>query len=477
MTRTNLLLSSAALTAAVVSCLYAGEVSDTHPKGAVTFNETIAPIVFNQCATCHHPGEAAPFVLTSYEDCKKRGALIAAVTKSRYMPPWHAAHGFGEFQDERRLSDEQIALIQQWVKDGMPEGDPAKLPALPHFTVGWHLGKPDLVVTMPKGFDLPASGPDIYRNFVVPLNLSEDKWVRAVEYHPGTRTVVHHCLFSYDATGSLRKKDGADGKPGFGGMGAGGQRGMVSGAGRNESGMPLSGSLGGWAVGATPVPLGDGLAFPLPKGSDLILQAHFHLTGKAETEVSTVGIYFAGKAPDRTLMGVSMPPIFGIGSGIHIPAGAKAYTIRDSFTLPVDMRIYSTGAHAHYLAKNMKMVATLPDGSVKPLLWIPDWDFAWQDRYRVKEPFVLPKGTKIEVEISYDNTAENPHQPSNPPKEVWWGEGSFDEMGNMGVQGVCVNKADEPVLAAALKEASGKALRNAFQDGTLARLGFSGRGR
>src|SRR5262249_33455460 len=157
------LLSSAALTAAVVSYLYAGEVAGAHAKGPVTFNETIAPIVFSQCATCHHPGEAAPFVLISYADCKKRGALIAAVAKSRYMPPWHAAHGFGEFQDERRLSDEQIASIQQWVKDGMPEGDPAKLPAVPHFTAGWHLAKPDLIVTMPKGFDLPASGPDIYR--------------------------------------------------------------------------------------------------------------------------------------------------------------------------------------------------------------------------------------------------------------------------------------------------------------------------
>ncbi len=174
-------------------------------------------------------------------------------------------------------------------------------------------------------------------------------------------------------------------------------------------------------------------------------------------------------------MGVQLPAVFGIGSGLDIPAGSKDYRIKDSFTLPVDVRAYSAGAHAHYLAKDMKMVAVLPDGSTKPLLRIPDWDFAWQDRYRFKDPFVLPKGTRIDVEISYDNTANNPHQPSNPPKEVWWGEGSFDEMGSMGIQGVCVRKEDEPVLAAALRKAGGQAVMNAMANGTLKRLGIGER--
>jgi mono/diheme cytochrome c family protein len=422
----------------------------------VTFAGQIAPIIFSQCAGCHHPGEAAPFSLTSYEDVKKRGALIAAVTKSHYMPPWHAAPGFGEFAGERRLTDDQIALIGEWVKEGMPQGDAAKTPALPHFAEGWHLGKPDLIVTMPQGFSLPASGPDIYRNFVVPLNLTDDKWVRAVEFHPGTRSVVHHCLFSYDASGTLRKRDGEDGKPGFSGMDGGRS--------------PRSGGLGGWAVGATPVPLADGLAFPLPKGSDLVLQEHFHLTGKAEVEQSTVGIYFADKAPERRLMGIQVPSIFGIGDHLDIPAGAKAYTIRGSFTVPVDVKAWSVGAHAHYLGKDMKMVATKPDGATVPLLWIPDWDFAWQDRYPYKEPFVLPKGTRIDVTLVYDNTAGNPHQPSNPPKEVWWGEGSFDEMGSMTLQVTAVRKEDELALQGALREAGRKALMAAASDGTLKRL-------
>ena len=453
MNRATILIAAAALAAAAGYAARSGK--------TVTFSEQIAPIIFNNCTTCHRPGEAAPFPLMSYADARKRGPLIAAVTKSRYMPPWHAAHGFGEFQDERRLSDEQIADIAQWVKDGMPQGDPAKLPALPKFTEGWHLGKPDLIVAMPKGFPVPASGPDVYRNFVVPLNLTEDKWVRAIEFRPGTRAVVHHCLFSYDATGTLRKREGADGKPGFGGMGAGRPR--IGGGG---------GRLGGWAVGATPVPLAEGLAYPLPKGSDLILQEHFHLTGKPETEVSTVGIYFANNAPERALLGIQVPPVFGIGSGLHIAAGEKSYTIKDSATVPVDLRVYSAGAHAHYLAKDMKMVAVLPGGRTQPLLWIPDWDFAWQDRYRLKEPIVLPKGTRIDVSITYDNSVENPHQPSHPPKDVWWGEGSFDEMGSMGVQGVCVRKEDEPILREAMRASATRAFASAMKNGTLLRLGL-----
>src|SRR5258708_34529587 len=161
----------------------------------ITFSETIAPIVYENCVTCHRPGEAAPFALISYDDVKKRGPLIATVTQSRYMPPWHAAHGYGDFADERRLSDAQIAAIGQWVKQGMPQGDPAKMPKLPRFADGWHLGKPDLVLEMPAGFDVPATGPDIYRNFALPTGVTEEKWVRAVEYRPSARKVVHHAIF------------------------------------------------------------------------------------------------------------------------------------------------------------------------------------------------------------------------------------------------------------------------------------------
>lgn len=426
----------------------------------ITFSSTIAPIIYNNCTTCHRPGEAAPFVLMSYEDVKKRGTLIATVIQSRYMPPWHAAHGYGEFAEERRLTDQQIAEIGAWVKQGMPQGDPAKAPKPPQFVEGWHLGKPDLILEMTVGFDVPAAGPDIYRNFVIPTGLTEDKWVRAVEFRPSARKVVHHVLFAYDGTGTLQKRSGVDGKPGFGGMGAVGVAG----------GTGNSGSLGGWAVGNTPVFLQDGLALPLPKGSDFILQMHFHPTGKAETEKSTVGIYFAEKAPAHKLFAIQGPALFGFGAGIDIPADAKNYTIDDSMTMPVDVMAYSVGAHAHYVGKEMKATATLPDGAVKPLLWIQNWDFAWQDRYNYKDPVPLPKGTRIDVHLVYDNSAGNPRNPSNPPQRVQWGEQSVDEMGSVTLQAIAVHKEDEPVLRQFLAGRMRAAVQHGIQDGTAKRM-------
>jgi mono/diheme cytochrome c family protein len=183
------------------------------PK-AVTFSEDIAPILYQHCVTCHRPGEVAPFPLITFEDAVKRGKSLVKVTESRVMPPWHAAHGYGEFADERRLTDAQIATIRDWFDHGMPRGDAAKMPPLPAFTEGWQLGTPDLILEMPEAFEVPASGPDVYRNFVMPTGLTEDRWVRAIEYRPGTRTVVHHSLFQYIRGGAAAKLANADGSPG-----------------------------------------------------------------------------------------------------------------------------------------------------------------------------------------------------------------------------------------------------------------------
>jgi hypothetical protein len=427
----------------------------------VTFSETIAPILYDNCVTCHRPGEAAPFPLISYEDAKKRGGSIARVTESRYMPPWHAARGFGQFADERGLTDAQIASIGEWVKQGMPQGDARKMPKLPQFPDGWHLGKPDLILEMPAAFEVPANGPDIYRNFVLPTGLTEDKWVRAVEFHPSARKAVHHAIFSYVRGGSVAKMDGADGRPGFGGITS-----LGLGAGPNTQ---PSGSLGAWAVGTTPVSLQDGLAFPLGKGSDVVAQLHFHPTGKVETERSIIGIYFADKAPERRIMNIGQPGFFGLLSGIDIPPGEKNYSIKGTMKLPVDMRAYSAMAHAHYLGKEMKATATLPDGTVQPLLWIKDWDFNWQDRYNYKEPLLLPKGTQLDVTITYDNSVDNPRNPSNPPKRVRWGLESFDEMGGVQFVMTTTNANDEALMqriAAAVAKAAASQIQ---KDGTLNR--------
>ena len=441
----------------VVSLLAAATLLPAADK--VTFSENIAPIVYDNCVTCHRPGEAAPFALISYEDVKKRGALIVTVTKSRYMPPWHAIHGYGDFADERRLTDQQIATIADWVQQGMPQGDPAKMPKVPEFAEGWHLGKPDLILEMPLGFELPASGPDVFRNFVIPTGLKEDKWVRAVEFRPSARKAAHHALFAYAPAGSMSRIDGVDGKPGFGGMGT---VGVIPGQG-------ASGGLGGWAVGGTPAFAPGGLAAPLPKGSDFLLQMHFHLTGKPETEKATIGIYFADKAPERNMTTIGLPELFGFGSAIDIPPGEKNFAIQDSLTLPVDVKVYGALAHAHYLAKDIKATATLPDGSVKPLIWIQDWDFNWQEQYTYKQTFVLPKGTRIDASLRYDNSADNPRNPSDPPKRALFGEESFDEMGMVGLTLVTVNPGDEPVLQKAIAERVQAAIQKGAADGTARR--------
>ena len=425
-----------------------------------TFSEQIAPILYQNCVTCHRPGEAAPFSLISYDDVKKRGALIARVTQTRYMPPWHAAHDYGQFAGERGLTDAQIGKIADWVNQGMPEGDRSKAPSAPQFTEGWHLGMPDLILEMPSPFDVPASGADVFRNFTIPIRLSEDKWVRAIEFRPSARKAAHHALFQYVAAGATSRFEGVDGKPGY--------CGSMSFFGANAS--RNSGDLGGWAVGATPVFLPEGLAMSLPKNSDFVLQMHFHPTGKVETEKATIGIYFANKEPERQMFAVGLPTVFGVGAGIDIAPGDGNFTIKDSFTLPVDVKAYTAVAHAHYLAKEMKATATLPDGTTKPLIWIQDWDFNWQEPYLYKDPVVLPKGTRIEGMIRYDNSTDNPRNPSNPPKRAQFGEQSFDEMGSVGVVVSTVRKEDESELAKALTEEVRNAIAKAAADGTIRRI-------
>lgn len=463
----------------------------------VTFTEDVAPIVFNNCTGCHRPGEAAPFTLMNYAEVKSHGKLIATVTDSRRMPPWKAGGSDFEFRGSRSLNDADIQTIRKWVDAGMPEGDPAKLPKMPAFTQGWELGPPDLVVSMPEAYTVPAYGRDIYRNFVLPLNLTEDKWVKAVDFRPQARAVVHHSLFFLDDSGTARAEDAKDPTPGYDGGMAGGVtlsrrgglqallgltgRGAAS-ADPRTSGQDLgsapdaggivsrvSGGLGGWALGARAKMLPDGLSYFVPKGSDLILSTHFHPDGKEEKEASTIGLYFADQAPTKKFTGIQLPPVFGALAGLNIPAGEKHYQIHDTFVLPVDVKAFGTGAHAHYIAKDMTLTATYPDGTVKKLLWIQDWDFAWQEQYAYKDYVLLPKGTRLDGTINYDNSADNPRNPSNPPKRVAWGEQSTDEMGSVGIQVVAANERELPILQRAytqhVREAAQERMRGVFGRG------------
>ena len=411
----------------------------------VTFNAQIAPIIYQNCSSCHRPGEAAPFSLLSYHDVARKGKTIGRATSARIMPPWKAQPASYAYRDERRLNDEQIALIQAWVTEGMPEGNSSDKPTPPKFPSGWMLGKPDLIVEMPAAFHVPADGPDIYRNIPVQLGLTEDKWVTAIDMKPSARAVVHHVLYFADGNGRVHNRAQQGTEPGFNGMRTG------------SATIPL----GGWALGAQPHFFPEGLALHLPAGSDLVVQYHFHPTGKPEVEKSRIGFYFAKKAPERMLTRIQLPPSYSLFSKLDIPAGDKDFVIRDSYTLPVAVDGVGVSAHAHYLATRMKMTATLPDGEVKTLLLIKDWDFAWQDRYYFKDFVPLPKGTKLDAEIHWDNSADNPHNPTSPPVHVAWGEESRDEMGSISLVAVAHEESDLDTLRQDVKR---RERRKAYQE-------------
>jgi mono/diheme cytochrome c family protein len=390
---------SAGLAAGVFAC--------TAFAATPTYNKEIAPILYQNCALCHRPGEVAPFSLLTYDDARKRAALIAGVTANRYMPPWKAEPGVGHFDDERRLSDQQIALIRDWAKSGAPEGDPKDAPKPPQFAAGWLGGKPDAEIRMPVAFPIPADGRDVFQCFVLPLGFDADRFVKTVEFHPGNKKVVHHALFYLDTTGEARRLDAQTPEPGYPCFG--GPR------------IAPSGGLGGWAPGATPSPLPAGVAHPVGKGADLVVQIHYHPDGKPETDQSALGLTFT-EHPQKGLANLLVGP-----RNLDLPPGEMT-AVTDWAVVPQDVELIGITPHAHWLCKEMKIDAHLPDGSVEPLIWIKDWDFNWQGQYRYTNAVKLPKGTRVDMRYTYDNTAKNPRNPSNPPKRVQYGEQTTDEM-------------------------------------------------
>ncbi|MBI1354100.1 MAG: hypothetical protein GC160_07120 [Acidobacteria bacterium] len=405
-------------------------VSAVASAAAPTFTEDVAPLVFQNCTSCHRPGQAGPFPLTNYEEVKKRGPFLVALTEARIMPPWHAEPGDVEFAGARRLSDEQIALLKSWVEAGMPEGDPDKLPALPEFAEGWELGEPDLTLAMDKEFEIPAEGEDLYEYFVMDIPLTEAKWVRAIEYQPGARAVVHHILgFLVDGEALERKK----------GKGLGGLTG--------DRNRVLT-----WAIGTDPRVLPEGVGVRVEPGMKMVIQAHFHPTGKVERELSHIGLFFSDEADLRTTTEIQVPAHFGEWSGIEVPAGSDKYTLRESFTIPVDVKAFATFAHAHYIGKAFELTAHQPDGKSLTILKIDNYDFAWQELYKLSDPLVLPAGTRLDAVIRWDNRATNPANPYSPPQDIRWGPFSEDEMGSIILDSIAVNPADEPKLLEALEE-------------------------
>jgi regulator of sirC expression with transglutaminase-like and TPR domain len=393
----------------------------------VTFAKDIAPIMFDACASCHRPGGPGPFSLTNYQEVRQRATQIAQVTRSRFMPPWKVEPGVGHFVGQRVLTSDELDRIDRWARDGAPEGDPSLLPPLPKWPEGWLLGRPDLIVATPT-FTLASQTSDAFRIFAIRLPVTERAYVRGIEFHPGNARVVHHANIRVDRSGQTRALDEADPLPGYDGL------------------MPRTaeypdGHFLGWTPGQIAPLVSSDLAWTLEPGSDLVVQLHLQPTGATEEVRSEIGIFFGDHPPTKT------PTILRLGSqGIEIAPGDAHYSIHDSYTLPVDVDVLAIQPHAHYRAREMRGTATLPDGTTRLLMDIKDWDFRWQHVYREVEPIRLPKGTRLAMDYTYDNSAENIRNPQVPPARVFWGQRSRDEMGDLWFQLLAHNSQDRALL-------------------------------
>ncbi len=405
---------------------------DAAPTG-VTFAKDVAPILFDHCGICHHPDGAAPFSLLTYSDARQRATQIAAVTKSRLMPPWKSEPGYGEFIGHRPLSVVEIGVLQQWVADGAPEGDPRDLPSPPQWTAGWQLGNPDLVVTLSQPYELQADGTDVSRVFVLPVPVRTMRYVQGLEFRPGNPKVVHHANIRIDRTPASRQLDDQDPAPGYDGL-------------LLHSAVYPDGHFLGWTPGQIAPLLPKGLAWRLDPGTDLVVEIHMKPTGKAEVVEPSIGLFFGDDPPART------PAMLRLGrQSIDIAAGEQDYVSTDSFVLPVDVEVQAVQPHAHYRAREVRGVATLPDGTTRSLIYIKDWDFRWQHVYRYVTPFVLPKGTTLAMRYTYDNSADNPRNPQQPPRRVLWGQWSTSEMGDLWIQVFTRDERDLQILNAAYR--------------------------
>jgi Flp pilus assembly protein TadD len=397
---------------------------------SVTYTKDVAPLLNDRCGMCHHPGGSAPFSLLTYADAKRHAAQIAKVTADRFMPPWKVDPSDGPFVGQHPLSSSEVDLLRRWSDAGAPEGErPASSQYSRAWTDGWQLGTPDLVITLPQAYTLPAEGTDAFRIFVLPIPVDRTRFVRGLEFRPGNARVVHHANIRIDTTAASRRFDEADPGPGYDGLIA-------------RSATYPDGHFLGWTPGQVAPLLPDDLAWRLEPRTDLVVELHMQPSGKTEPVAPSIGLYFGTTAPART------PAMLRLGrQDIDIPAGDAHYVVSDSYTLPVDVELDAIQPHAHYRARDVRGEATLPDGSRRALIDIADWDFRWQHVYRFVTPVALPKGTTVSMRYTYDNSAANTRNPQRPPVRARWGQRSAEEMGDLWLQVMPRNSRDLDLLS------------------------------
>lgn len=392
----------------------AGEPETVEAGDHPTYSRDVRPLIQNKCAGCHRRGGVGPFALDTHQQARKRSFDLAAVASERLMPPWKADPDFGpRLKHDPSLTRAEIQLLQDWAEAGAPKGETIAKTALAsdaegHEDDGWLLGRPDIALEMTEEFVIPAAGPDIYRCFVLPTRLSHDVYVSAVEFSPGNRRVVHHMMGFIDVRGGARARDKA--APGLGYP-------SYSGA-----GVIVDGELGGYAAGNQVVHLPDGVGRLIPRGSDVVLQVHYHPTGKVERDRSKVGLHLSRKPVRQTIEWAN-----ATNDRFRLPPGEPNIEVKASWFVPVDVEVLGVTPHMHELGRDFKMTATLPGGKVQDLIYIPRWDPIWQNTYYFEERIPLPRGAMVNVVAHYDNSA-HPRNPHRPPKLVGWGPEATDEM-------------------------------------------------
>lgn len=427
-------------------CLF--ESWDTELPEQVDFNRHIAPIVYANCTVCHREGSVAPFTLENFEQTRRRADMMAFTVGEKVMPPWSAEPGFGHFLQERFLSDRQIGLLSAWAESGRAEGEADNRLPLPEFPTGdWELGEPDIELVMEEPYEVPATGDDIYRYFVISNPLEEDLLVSAMDFQPGDATVVHHMNSFVDLAGRARAMDAKDAEPGFSVFGTGS---FMEYDGGGEAGY----ALGGWVPGMGAYRVQEGCAVYIPAGGEIVVEIHYHLSGKATTDQSRLALYLTQDPVDKYLDGTVMGT-----QSIDIEPGDAAYERYVMMEIPSAIDLIDVLPHMHYLGKSARVVATLPDGRQEPVVNVTDWDFRWQSIYTLREPLRLPAGSRLEAWFTFDNSADNPANPADQPGRVRWGWETGDEMAEIWLAYVPVNPEESAAVYA-------EAMKSWYRSGT-----------
>lgn len=393
---------------------------------APTFAEDVAPILYENCVTCHRAGEMAPMSLVTYEEARPWGRSIKNKVMTGEMPPWHADPSVGRFQNERRLTDAERDIIVRWVDAGAPMGALDKLPPVPTFPEGWQIGTPDLVIEMAESFDVPAEGEVAYQSFRMPTNFEEDKWVQAFEVRAGAPSVVHHILAFARVPGgdprssAFRFVPVSDRAKAVERMRA--ERAKARGPRQARPVGATRDLIGVMAPGTNPMTLEPGSAMRVPKGTELIFQIHYTTSGEATSDRSRVGMIFADGPPEReVLVGSFLNPYF------EIPAGEANHRVDTLIEFEQDIEIYGLMPHTHLRGKRWEYHMQYPDGRRESVLSVPAYDFNWQTLYEFEEPLSVPKGARLEATAWYDNSLANKSNP-DPTSDVRWGSQTWEEM-------------------------------------------------